>query len=76
MNNDFNEIGSIPKKDDREIKAAFTKYRKELYIDIREYIDSEDYQGPTKKGLRFHSENWDSFYDLMKKINREIKKRA
>lgn len=76
MENSSVEIGSIQKKDDSTIKASITKYRKEFYVDIREYIEREDYSGPTKKGIRFHTENWDEFYALIKKINQEIKKRV
>ena len=74
--NETIEIGSVPKKDDQQIKASLTKYRNELYIDIREYVESEGYQGPTKRGIRFHSENWDAFFKMMKKIDSELKKRG
>ncbi|MBN1551460.1 transcriptional coactivator p15/PC4 family protein [bacterium] len=69
-------IGTIPKKDNLQIRASLTSYRNEMYIDIREYIESEEYNGPTKKGIRFHMENWEAFYDLVKKIDKEIKKRG
>jgi len=76
MANTTFDIGSITKKDDLEIRAALTKFKNEFYIDIREYIQTDDYSGPTKKGVRFHTENWDAFYTLMKKVDKEIKKRA
>ena len=78
MSNDSIEIGLIQKKDDSQIKATLTKFKNELYVDIREYLDGEGdgYKGPTKKGVRFHSENWESFFTLMKKIDQELKKRA
>jgi hypothetical protein len=69
-------VGSIPKKDGLEIRATLTEYRNEFYIDIREFMKSEDYEGPTKKGIRFHSENWEEFYKMIKKLDQEIKKRA
>ncbi|MBN1356782.1 transcriptional coactivator p15/PC4 family protein [bacterium] len=69
-------IGTIRKKDDLEIRASLTRYRKETYIDLREYMDTEEYKGPTKKGIRFHAENWDAFFDMMKKIDREVRKRG
>ncbi len=69
-------VGSIPKKDGLEIRATLTEYRKEMYVDIREFMTSEDYEGPTKKGVRFHAENWESFFKLIKKLDQEIKKRA
>lgn len=69
-------VGAIPKKDGLEIRATLTEYRNEFYIDIREFMKSEDYEGPTKKGIRFHSENWEEFYKMIKKLDQEIKKRA
>lgn len=69
-------VGSIPKKDGLEIRATLTEYKNEFYIDIREFMKNEDYDGPTKKGIRFHSENWDEFFKLIKKLDQEIKKRA
>lgn len=69
-------IGSIPKKDGLEIRATLTEYRNEMYVDLREFMTGDDYEGPTKKGIRFHSENWDDFFKLVKKIDQEIKKRA
>ncbi len=76
MANKTIQVGAIPKKDGLEIKASITEFRKEFYIDIREFLNSEDYEGPTKKGIRFHSENWDAFYKLIKKLDQEVKKRA
>jgi hypothetical protein len=76
MVEEVHEIGAINKKDDLKIKACLARFRNEIYVDIREYLENETYQGPTKKGIRFHSENWEAFYDLMKKLDSEIKKRA
>jgi hypothetical protein len=70
------QVGSIPKKDGLEIRATITEYRKEIYVDIREFMTGEEYEGPTKKGIRFHAENWEEFYKLIKKLDQEIKKRA
>ncbi len=53
MANKTIQVGAIPKKDGLEIKASITEFRKEFYIDIREFLNSEDYEGPTKKGIRF-----------------------
>lgn len=69
-------VGSIPKKDGLEIQATLTEFKNEIYVDIREFMKSDDYEGPTKKGVRFHSENWDAFFKLIKKLDQEIKKRA
>jgi len=76
MSNNTITVGTMPKKDGLEIRASLTEFRNEFYIDIREFMKNDDYDGPTKKGIRFHSENWDLFYDLIKKLDSEVKKRA
>ena len=73
-------ITSIKKKDNVEIRASFTTWRNDIYIDLREFIlASEDenatYSGPTKKGFRFHYEVWEDFKKLVKDIDKELKKR-
>ncbi|MFC1850135.1 PC4/YdbC family ssDNA-binding protein [candidate division CSSED10-310 bacterium] len=78
--NNLENIASIQKKDNIEIRASLTTWRKDLYIDIREFIVAEEgeesgYSGPTKKGFRFHYEVWEDFKKMVKKIDREIKKR-
>ncbi len=69
-------VGSVPKKDGLEIRASITEYRNEYYIDIREFMISAEYEGPTKKGVRFHSENWETFFKMIKKLDQELKKLA
>lgn len=67
-------IGSIKKRDDVEIRATLAVFRNEHYIDIREYVESESYTGPTKKGIRFHVENWEDFQKLIAQIDDVLKK--
>ncbi len=73
MAEDNKTIGKIKKRDDVEIYGTLSKYRNEYYVDFREYVQTEKYSGPTKKGIRFHIENWDSFKKLVDSIDNEIK---
>jgi hypothetical protein len=77
--NNLETVASIKKKDDVEIRASLTTWKNDLYIDIREFIVPEEgvegYTGPTKKGFRFHSENWEDFKKMVDLIDREIQKR-
>ncbi|MBN2054860.1 transcriptional coactivator p15/PC4 family protein [bacterium] len=72
--NEIKEIGTIKKRDDVEIRASVSKFRDEYYVDIREYIETPNYTGPTKKGLRFHVENWEDFRSLVEKIDQFLQK--
>jgi hypothetical protein len=66
------QVGSIQKRDDIEIVASLARFRNDLYIDIREYVNSKTYQGPTRKGLRFHHESWEAFKELIEKIDKKL----
>ncbi|OGL43320.1 MAG: hypothetical protein A2161_01635 [Candidatus Schekmanbacteria bacterium RBG_13_48_7] len=68
------EIGSFKKSDHSTIIGKLTTWKDDLYIDLREYIESEGYTGPTKKGLRFHSENWEEFKNLVNLIDEALSK--
>lgn len=65
-------VGSIPKNDNTEIQARLIFKRNDTYIDIREYYESPEYSGLTKKGLRFHSENLYDFKALIEKIEKAL----
>ena len=69
-----NLIGKIKKKDDVEIYGSIAEFKNEFYVDFREYVQTEKYSGPTKKGIRFHIENWDAFRELVEKMDQEIRK--
>ena len=66
------EIGSFKKSDHSKITGKLTTWKNDLYIDLREYVESESYTGPTKKGLRFHSENWEEFKKLVDLIDKAL----
>jgi len=76
MKNKTTDIGTIPKRDDCDIKAQLVQFKGAFYCDIREHLNSERYTGPTAKGLRFNTENWPAFFELMKQIDETIKEQA
>jgi len=66
------EIGRIPKNDTADVLASITTFNDQFYIDLREYLHDSQYNGPTKRGVRFDVENWELFYELMQKLNAEV----
>ena len=47
-------IGSVSKNETTTIQVRKVQYKGQDYFDIREFVDGENYQGPTKRGIRFH----------------------
>jgi hypothetical protein len=43
-------------------------------LDIRVYVNSGRYTGPTKRGVRFYLFDgiWNKFYEIMEKVNQEV----
>ncbi|MBN1355518.1 transcriptional coactivator p15/PC4 family protein [bacterium] len=65
-------VGSVPKTDDTRIRAKLIRKGSDIFVDIREYVENERYTGPTKKGIRFHSENFDAFTELVGRIGKVL----
>lgn len=42
------------------------------HLDIRTWVKSEKYEGPTKKGINFDVENLEEFLDIVNGINEEL----
>ena len=66
------EIGRIKLTDNQELVATLVDNEK---LDLRIWIDTEKYKGPTKRGLRFYlfDGNWEGFMDLVQEINKIYK---
>jgi len=56
--------------------VAFTVDSEKL--DLRIWVDSSNYKGWTKQGLRFYlfHGNWEEFKELMEKVNKEYENLA
>ncbi len=47
-------IGEVAISDAEKIIVSITKWKSEYYVDIRKFINSFRYTGPTKQGVRIH----------------------
>jgi hypothetical protein len=52
-----------------EIVIAIKEFNDRVGIDIREYAKSEQYTGPTKKGLRIPSDKFEEFKTMINSIS-------
>lgn len=69
------DIGKINKGEYQgtvtEIVVGIREYNGRVGIDIREFVTSEKYTGPTKKGLRIPAENFQDFKKMIDSIQEE-----
>ncbi len=63
------EVGRIKLSDNQYLVASLVDNEK---LDLRIWIDTEKYKGPTKKGLRFYlfDDNWIEFKKLIDKVDK------
>lgn len=54
-----------------EIVIGIREYNGKVGIDIREYVSSDKYTGPTKKGLRIPAEHFSKFKEMIDSIKEE-----
>ena len=45
-----------------------SEYRGKTYVDIRKYVESQNYTGFTKQGIRFNADLFDEFEENLKKV--------
>jgi len=65
---DLNRIGQLTKNASTTIVFSTTEYNGSMYVDMREFVDSATYKGPTKKGIRLHSDKLDEFIENLEKV--------
>lgn len=69
------EIGKIMKGEYQgtitEIVIGLREYNGRTGVDIREFTQSPQYTGPTKKGLRIPAEKFEEFKKMINSINPE-----
>lgn len=70
------EVGAIQKRDDVKIRVCLKMCDQNFNIDIREYLETERYSGPTRKGIFFSTEDWNAFFELMRRLDETVKTRA
>ena len=69
------DIGKINKGEYQgtvtEIVIRIREYNGKVGVDIREFVESEKYTGPTKKGLRIPAESFQKFKEMINSITDE-----
>ena len=68
MQNDQKEIGKIKLSDSQELVVSIIDNEK---VDIRVWVKTDGYSGPTKRGVRFYLFDgiWEKFKKLIPKID-------
>lgn len=69
------DIGSIKVSDTMTLQVRLIDKE---YVDIRMWVETEKYTGPTKKGIRLYlfDDIWTRFKKLMEKVDKEYEKLA
>lgn len=66
------EIGKIPRGEYQgtitEIVVGIKEFNGRVGVDIREFTQSEQYTGPTKKGLRIPADKFEDFKAMINSI--------
>jgi hypothetical protein len=66
------DIGKIQKGEYQgtvtDIVIGIREYNGRVGVDIREFVESEKYTGPTKKGLRIPAESFAKFKEMINSI--------
>ncbi len=69
------DIGKINKGEYQgivtDIHVGIKEYNGKVGLDIREFVTSEKYTGPTKKGLRIPAESFQDFKKMIDSITEE-----
>lgn len=69
------EIGKIKLSDNQELVITLVDNEK---LDLRIFLKSDSYTGPTKRGIRFYIFDgvWEKVFELLKTFNKEFEKMA
>jgi len=67
------EIARIKLSDSQDLVATLVDNEK---LDLRVYVNTDSYSGPTKRGVRFYLFDgvWEEFKKLVEKVDREVEK--
>jgi len=69
------DIGKINKGEFQgtitDIVVGIREYNGKTGVDIREFVSSEKYTGPTKKGLRIPAEHFQKFKEMIDSIKED-----
>ncbi len=68
MENSQKEIGRMKLNVMDSLVFQTSDYRGKSYIDIRKYVESQNYTGFTKQGIRFNAALFGEFLENLKKV--------
>lgn len=68
------EVGRMQINPTEFILFSLKEYKGRHYIDLRKYVVSENYTGFTKQGVRFSSEQFDRFEELVGLLKEALSK--
>jgi len=63
------EYGSIKTQRNAEVKFYIDRFRNNLYANIREFIDSKNYKGPTRKGVKLNFNELTEIFEKTKDLS-------
>jgi len=75
MQSNQKEIGKIRLSDSQDLVITLVDNEK---LDLRIWVKSDNYTGPTKRGVRFYlfDDNWEEFKKLIQKLDEIYKEIA
>jgi len=66
------EVARIKLRDSQDLVATLVDNEK---LDLRVFVKTDAYSGPTKRGVRFYLFDgiWEEFKELVEKVDREVR---
>lgn len=61
-------MNSVDLSESSSIKAELKEYKGQHAVDIRKYVSSAKYTGPTKSGLWISIEKWAEFKEMVNSL--------
>jgi len=63
------EIGRVKLGDAKDLVVSIVDDEK---VDLRVFLNTDSYKGPTKRGVRFYmfDDNWEKFKEIMEKVDK------
>lgn len=62
------EIGEVKIDDTRSIKVRVSEWRGVMRVDVRQFLNTANYKGPTKKGISIPLANYPAVLEILNKV--------
>ena len=72
MDEDQKEIARIELNVTERLVISTNRYREKDFVDIRKFVESENYTGPTRQGIRFRVDLLPEVLEHLKKVARDF----